>query len=93
MFVGFSRTFLLVVLILKGLTVRRLYKSFGVKGLNFVVSSCSCLFRLSEPICLSPLKLNNLNGLSERLVTFRPPPLINHVTSVVNLTATGLPNF
>jgi hypothetical protein len=33
LFVGFSRTFLLVILIFKGLTARRLYKSFGVKGL------------------------------------------------------------
>jgi hypothetical protein len=32
-FVGFSRIFLLGILILKGLTARRLYKSFGVKGL------------------------------------------------------------
>jgi hypothetical protein len=32
-FVGFSRTFLLGILIFKGLTARRLYKSFGVKGL------------------------------------------------------------
>jgi hypothetical protein len=32
-FVGFSRTFLLEILIFKGLTARRLYKSFGVKGL------------------------------------------------------------
>jgi hypothetical protein len=31
-FVGFSRLFLLGVLIFKGLTARRLYKSFGVKG-------------------------------------------------------------
>ena len=33
MFVGLSRIFLLGILIFKGLTVRRLYKSFGVKGL------------------------------------------------------------
>jgi hypothetical protein len=32
-FVGFSRTFLLGILIFKGLTVRRLYKSFGFNGL------------------------------------------------------------
>jgi hypothetical protein len=31
-FVGFSRIFLLGILIFKGLTPRRLYKSFGVKG-------------------------------------------------------------
>jgi hypothetical protein len=33
-FVGFSRIFLLGILIFKGLTARRLYKSFGVKGLS-----------------------------------------------------------
>jgi hypothetical protein len=33
-FVGFSRIFLLGILIFKGLSVRRLYKSFGVKGLT-----------------------------------------------------------
>jgi hypothetical protein len=32
-FVGFSRIFLLGILIFKGLTARRLYKSFGVRGL------------------------------------------------------------
>jgi hypothetical protein len=31
--VGFSRIFLLGILIFKGLTARHLYKSFGVKGL------------------------------------------------------------
>jgi hypothetical protein len=33
-FVGFSRIFLLGILIFKGLTARRLYKAFGVKGLT-----------------------------------------------------------
>jgi hypothetical protein len=33
-FVGFSRIFLLGILIFKGLTARRPYKSFGVKGLT-----------------------------------------------------------
>jgi hypothetical protein len=32
-FVGFSRIFLLGILIFKGLTARRLYKSFDFKGL------------------------------------------------------------
>jgi hypothetical protein len=35
-FVGFSRIFLLGILILKVLTARCLYKSFGVKGLKQV---------------------------------------------------------
>jgi hypothetical protein len=34
-FVGFSRIPLLEILIFKGITARRLYKSFGVKGLIF----------------------------------------------------------
>jgi hypothetical protein len=33
-FVGFSRIFLLGILIFKGLIARRIYKSFGVNGLN-----------------------------------------------------------
>jgi hypothetical protein len=32
--VGFSRIFLLGILIFKGVTARRFYKSFSVKGLN-----------------------------------------------------------
>jgi hypothetical protein len=32
-FVGFSRIFLLGILIFKGFNARRLYKSFGAKGL------------------------------------------------------------
>jgi hypothetical protein len=34
-FVGFSRIFLLGILIFKGLTAQRLYKSFGVKELTY----------------------------------------------------------
>jgi hypothetical protein len=33
-FVGFSRIFLLGILIFKGITARRVYKSFGAKGLK-----------------------------------------------------------
>jgi hypothetical protein len=36
LFVGVSRILLLGILIFKGLTARRLYRSFGVKGLNCV---------------------------------------------------------
>jgi hypothetical protein len=32
----FSRMFLPGILIFKGLTARRIYKSFGVKGLNLI---------------------------------------------------------
>jgi hypothetical protein len=41
-FVGFSRIFLLGILICKGLTARRLYKSFGVKGLKSPLRSVIC---------------------------------------------------
>jgi hypothetical protein len=37
-FVGFSRIFLLGILIFKGLNAGRLYKSFGVKGLSKIKS-------------------------------------------------------
>jgi hypothetical protein len=33
---GFSRIFLLEILIFKGLTARRHYKSFGVKGVRVI---------------------------------------------------------
>jgi hypothetical protein len=36
-FVGFSCIFLMGILILKGVTAQRLYKSFGVKGLILIV--------------------------------------------------------
>jgi hypothetical protein len=37
-FVGFSRIFLLRILIFKGLTARRFYKSFGFKGLKLKIT-------------------------------------------------------
>jgi hypothetical protein len=40
LFVGFSRIFLLGILIFKGLTALRLYKLFGVKGLNWTSKLC-----------------------------------------------------
>jgi hypothetical protein len=43
-FVGFSYIFLLGILIFKGLTARRLYKSFGVKGLLKLDSTRSEMF-------------------------------------------------
>jgi hypothetical protein len=41
-FVGFSHTFLLGILIFKGLTVQRLYKSFDIKGLMLNEVNCFC---------------------------------------------------
>jgi hypothetical protein len=40
LFVGFLRIFLLGILIFKGLTARRLYMSFGVKGLRVSIPLC-----------------------------------------------------
>jgi hypothetical protein len=37
-FVGFSSLFLLGILIFKELTARRVYKSFGVKGLSTTIT-------------------------------------------------------
>jgi hypothetical protein len=49
----FSRVFLLGILIFKGLTARRLYKSFGVNGLTVccplsIVLSAGHMFEVSE---------------------------------------------
>jgi hypothetical protein len=42
-FVGFSRIFLLEILILKWLTARRRYKSFGAEGLSSCRTAVSVL--------------------------------------------------
>jgi hypothetical protein len=42
-FVGFSSIFLLGILIFKGLTARRLYKSFGSRGVNMNVYITMCM--------------------------------------------------
>jgi hypothetical protein len=44
--VGFSCIFLLEILIFKGLTAQRLYKSFGIKGLIMIKS------KMLEVYCL-----------------------------------------
>jgi hypothetical protein len=54
-FFGFSRIFLMDILVFKGLTARRLYKSFGVKGLRFrptqgEIISTLLLFKKNEEI-------------------------------------------
>jgi hypothetical protein len=43
-FVGFSRIFLLGILMFKGLTARRLYKAFGGKGLTTLSVTHTTLF-------------------------------------------------
>jgi hypothetical protein len=55
-FVGFSRIFLLEILIFKGFTARRLYKSFGVKGLMVTIHTTrfniqKVTFRLQAVLC------------------------------------------
>jgi hypothetical protein len=63
------------------------------RHVKFLLSSPSHSFRLSESVSFSLLKFNNLNSLSERVVTFRLLPVSNHVTLDVDLTVTVLPNF
>jgi hypothetical protein len=49
-FVGFSRILLLGILIFKWLATRRLYKSFGVKGLKYQYSIKAYVFQwISSP--------------------------------------------
>jgi hypothetical protein len=66
-FVGFSRIFLLGILIFKGLTVRRLYKSFGFKGLVnvkvFVQVSYTQVFFLRQPYFHNSLRIINFTSL------------------------------
>jgi hypothetical protein len=50
-FVGFSRIFLLGILVFKWLTARRLCKSFGVKGLIGSYALYETLLELSFEIC------------------------------------------
>src|SRR5215510_12987900 len=58
LFVGFSRIFLLGILIFKWLTARRFYKSFGFKGLNptvfkVYIYACICVcVRVCVCVCL-----------------------------------------
>jgi hypothetical protein len=59
-YIGFSRIFLLGILIFKGLTARRLYKSFGVKGLKdslmpSVLFELLFCFSLEAPVVFRPL--------------------------------------
>jgi hypothetical protein len=73
-FVGFSRVFLLGILIFKGLTARRLYKSFGVKGLTLLLAgeilmcySHVCIFKSAlqfqaQKVTLSEMKAAFLIG-------------------------------
>jgi hypothetical protein len=54
-FVGSSSIFLLGILILIGLTARRLYKSFGVKGLNRPTKLPSPTFPVHYSVIIAPL--------------------------------------
>jgi hypothetical protein len=47
MFVGFLHIFLLTILIFKGLTPQRLYKTFGIKGLRLKCYTLNVKIRYS----------------------------------------------
>jgi hypothetical protein len=49
-FVGFSRMFLLGILIFKGLTALRLYKLLGVKGLTWAAASTTFVWKTTHGI-------------------------------------------
>jgi hypothetical protein len=53
-FVGFSRIFFMEFLIFKGFTARRLYKSFGVKGLTAIWAE----IKMTGGTILSPTHLH-----------------------------------
>jgi hypothetical protein len=55
-FVGFSSTFLLGILIFKGLNARHIYKSFGVKGLESLRAHATSKYYTYKNIIL---KLNS----------------------------------
>jgi hypothetical protein len=63
---GFSCIFLLVILIFKGLTARRLYKSFGVKGLNNRTFCPRCIYAF----CVYLKTNSDLCHLDHKLVGF-----------------------
>jgi hypothetical protein len=47
----FARIFLLMILIFKGLTAQRLYKSFGVKGLMQLRTKAATLTVAASQLC------------------------------------------
>jgi hypothetical protein len=60
-FIGFSRIYLLGILIFKGLTARRLYKSFGAKGL------IPLIFGYVHAICMSTYCTANVHVNKHRV--------------------------
>jgi hypothetical protein len=58
-FLGFSRIFLLGILIFIGLTARRLYKSFGFKGLSWL-RYCDAQKKLDIKFKELPLNVNTV---------------------------------
>jgi hypothetical protein len=57
--------FLLGILIFKGLTARRVYKSFGVKGLRNYKAIYLCLFAELHLITFLPLHIILFTSVSE----------------------------
>jgi hypothetical protein len=58
-FVGFSRIFLLGILIFKGLTARPLCKLFGVKGLSVFTSLLFTDLLDNRHLCISKLSITS----------------------------------
>jgi hypothetical protein len=69
LFVGFSRILLLGILIFKGLAARRLYRSFGVKGLNII----TWLILEQAMECVNCVRLDL--ALYKIRINFGPPSL------------------
>jgi hypothetical protein len=59
----FSRIFLLGILIFKGLTERRLYKSFGVKGLILCFKVFMALRQIARVLMVRGYKMLHTTGV------------------------------
>jgi hypothetical protein len=71
----FSRIFLLGIIICKGLTARRIYKSFGVKGLNSFRLGCNDLSvrgkeQRNRSVFLKSQRMHKCSMLAEHRIYF-----------------------
>jgi hypothetical protein len=73
-FVGFSRIFLLGILMFKGLTARRLYKSFGVKGLISIMVKTSSSYLTENSLLTSGTAVSDIYGSHQPPATRHQPP-------------------
>jgi hypothetical protein len=69
-FVGFSRIFLLEILIFKGLPARRLYKSFGIKGLIANIEKGVDSDQCSEGVCCDHFYISACNPIRKHTEVF-----------------------